>query len=269
MPLAKRQQMQPRTFAIGIDIMGLAEFIRSNEDAIIAGWEDFARTYLPSAEGLDRAALRDHIIGLLRFIADDLETPETERERSEKAKGQGPEGGGKHGVAASTHADLRFEAGFDTIEMIAEFRALRASVIKLWRGEWSKIDDVLPDLLRFNEAIDQIMTESLYRFVDKLNNSGTQIIGTIVNNVRDPLLATGVSARLLMENNKLSAEDTEVVSQIIATISRIDVSLSEVIDAVRNPLGGDGSSSSDPANVGIAVQKDAKEIQPDHLKKIK
>ena len=92
MPLAKRQQMQPRTFAIGIDIMGLAEFIRSNEDAIIAGWEDFARTYLPSAENLDREAIRDHIIGLLRFIADDLETPETERERSEKAKGQGPEG---------------------------------------------------------------------------------------------------------------------------------------------------------------------------------
>ena len=113
------------------------------------------------------------------------------------------------------------------------------------------------------------MTESLYRFVDKLNNSGTQIIGTIVNNVRDPLLATSVSARLLMENNKLSAEDTEVVSQIIATISRIDASLSEVIDAVRNPLGGDGSSSSDPANVGVSTRKDAKESQPDHLKNIK
>ena len=236
--------------------MGLAEFIRSNEDAIVAGWEEFARTYLPSAEHLDRATIRDHIIGLLRFIADDLETPETERERSEKAKGQGPEGGGKHGIAASTHADLRFEAGFDTIEMIAEFRALRASVIKLWRSEWSKVDDVLPDLLRFNEAVDQIMTESLYRFVDKLNVSGGQIIGTIVSDVRDPLLATSVSARLLMENNKLSAGDTEVVSQIIATISQVDASLSEVIDAVRNPLGADDTSSSVPDKIGIPAQKD-------------
>ena len=248
--------------------MGLAEFIRSNEEAIVAGWEEFARTYLPSAEHLDRATIRDHIIGLLRFIADDLETPETERERSEKAKGQGPEGGGKHGIAASTHADLRFEAGFDTIEMIAEFRALRASVIKLWRSEWSKVDDVLPDLLRFNEAVDQIMTESLYRFVDKLNVSGGQIIGTIVSDVRDPLLATSVSARLLMENNKLSAGDTEVVSQIIATISKVDASLSEVIDAVRNPLGGDESSSSVPENIGTSAQKDSKTNLPDHGKKI-
>ena len=248
--------------------MGLAEFIRSNEEAIVAGWEEFAQTYLPSAKHLDRATIRDHIIGLLRFIADDLETPETERERSEKAKGQGPEGEGKHGVAASTHAELRFEAGFDTIEMIAEFRALRASVIKLWRGEWSKVDDVLPDLLRFNEAIDQIMTESLYRFVDKLNNSGNKIIGTIVTTVRDPLLATNVSARLLMESNKLSAEDTRVVSQIIATIAQIDASLSDVIDAVRNPLGGDGSSPSVPDETGISTQKDQKKISPSTLKKL-
>ena len=248
--------------------MGLALFIRSNEEAIVAGWEEFARSYLPSAEHLDRATIRDHIIGLLRFIADDLETPETERERSEKAKGQGPEGGGKHGIAASTHADLRFEAGFDTIEMIAEFRALRASVIKLWRSEWSKVDDVLPDLLRFNEAVDQIMTESLYRFVDKLNVSGNQIVATIVSDVRDPLLATSASARLLMENNELSAEDTEVVSQIIGTITRIDASLSEIIDAVRNPLGGDGTSSSVPENISIPAQKDSKTNLPDHGKKI-
>ena len=249
--------------------MGLAEFIRSNEEAIVAGWEDFARTYLPSAEHLDRATIRDHIIGLLRFIADDLETPETERERSEKAKGQGPEGGGKHGVAASTHADLRFEAGFDTIEMIAEFRALRASVIKLWRGEWSKVDDVLPDLLRFNEAIDQIMTESLYRFVDKLENSGNKIIGTIVTNVRDPLLATNTSARLLMESNKLSAEDTKVVSQIIATIAQIDVSLSEVINAVRNPLSNEGSNSSVPHKSEKLSEEETKLNQSDDLKKIR
>ena len=249
--------------------MGLAEFIRLNEEAIVAGWDEFARTYLPSAKHLDRAAIRDHILGLLRFIADDLETPETERERSEKAKGQGPEGGGKHGVAASTHADLRFEAGFDTIEMIAEFRALRASVIKLWRAEWSKVDDVLPDLLRFNEAVDQIMTESLYRFVDKLNNSGSKIIGAIVTNVRDPLLATSVSARLLMESNRFSAEDTEVVSQIIATIARIDASLSEVINAVRNPLSGEGTNSSVPDKSEKLAEEETKINQADDLKKIR
>lgn len=56
--------------------MGLSAFIRANEEAIIEGWQAFAQLYLPSAEHMDRTALRDHISGLLRFIADDLETPE-------------------------------------------------------------------------------------------------------------------------------------------------------------------------------------------------
>lgn len=119
--------------------MGLGAFIRSNEDAIVAEWQAFAQTHLPPAAHMDRAALRDHIVGLLRFIADDLESPETEKERSEKAKGRPPKGEGRHDGAAATHADLRFAAGFDTVEMISEFRALRASVIKLWRTEWTKL----------------------------------------------------------------------------------------------------------------------------------
>src|SRR5665811_381664 len=106
--------------------MELAAFIRSEEGAIVAEWEAFAQTYLPPAAHMDRSALRDHIIGLLRFVANDLETSQTERERSEKAKGQGPKEGGAHDSAAETHADLRFTGGFDTVEMISEFRALRA-----------------------------------------------------------------------------------------------------------------------------------------------
>ena len=73
--------------------MGLAAFIRSKEEAIVAEWEAFAQTYLPSAAHMDRSALRDHIIGLLRFIANDLETSQTERERSRESQGTGPERG--------------------------------------------------------------------------------------------------------------------------------------------------------------------------------
>jgi len=245
--------------------MGLAVFIRSNEDAIVADWQTFAQTYLPSAEHMDRTALRDHIVGLLRFVADDLETPETERERSEKAKGRAPNQGG-HGGAAATHADLRFAAGFDTIEMISEFRALRASVIKLWRTEWTKIDDVLPDLLRFNEAIDQIMTESLSRFVENFNHSKSQIIEVLVNNIHDPLLATHKSAQLLLENNKLAAEDAQQVLQIATTISRVNGFVSNVIDAVCVPLGRDGLSPPAPSDIVKSARKAVKEVQTVHPK---
>ena len=221
--------------------MELAPFIRSNEDAIVADWEAFAHTSVPAAAHMDRSALRDHIKGLLRFIADDLETSETERERSEKSKGRGPKEGGPHDSAAETHAALRFNGGFDTIEMISEFRALRASVIKLWRVEWAKTDaaDILPDLLRFNEAIDQIMTESLGRFTQKLAHSGTQFVGTLVNDFHGPLAVVHDSAQALLKTPNLDGEQAKLVSQIETSASLVNRLVSELLNAVRTLLNED------------------------------
>jgi signal transduction histidine kinase len=246
--------------------MELAAFIRTKEEAIVAEWEAFAQTYLPSAAHMDRSALRDHIIGLLRFIANDLETHQTERQRSEKAKGQGPKEGGSHDSAAETHADLRFTGGFDTVEMISEFRALRASVIKLWRAEWSNTEtgDILPDLLRFNEAIDQAMTESLTRFTDKVNHSGNLFVGTLVHDFRGPLVAVYNSARALVMRGKLDDEQVKLVSQIETSTSRISRLVSNLIDAVRIRLDKGMPIAPAPMDMGTAVQEAAKEARAAH-----
>jgi len=246
--------------------MELAPFIRSKEAAIVAEWEAFAQTYLPSAAHMDRSALRDHIIGLLRFIATDLETSQTERERSQKAKGQGPKEGGAHDSAAETHADLRFTGGFDTLEMISEFRALRASVIKLWRAEWANTEtvDILPDLLRFNEAIDQVMTESLARFTDKVNRSASLLAGTLVHDFHGPLVAVYNSAQALVMRGKLDGEQVKLVSQIETSTARISRLVSNLIDAVRIRLDKGIPIAPAPMDMGTAVQEAAKEVQAAH-----
>ena len=246
--------------------MELAAFIRSNEDVIVEEWEAFAHAYVHSAAHMDRSALRDHIKGLLRFIADDLETPETERERSEKAKGQGPKAGGAVDSAAETHAALRFTGGFDTIEMISEFRALRASVIKLWRSEWAKADasDILPDLLRFDEAIDQVMTESLGRFTQKLTRSGGLFVGTLVHDFRNPLAAVHNSAQALLARRKLDDEQVGLVSQIETSTSLVNQLVSDLIDAVRIRLLEDLPIASARMDIGTVVREAAEEAQAAH-----
>ena len=246
--------------------MELAALIRAKEDAIVAEWEAYAQTYLPSAAHMDRTALRDHILGLLRFIADDLKTSETERERSEKAKGQGPKEGGAHDSAAETHAALRFAGGFDTIEMVSEFRALRASVIKLWRAEWSKAEtpDILRDLLRFNEAIDQVMTESLARFTKKFTNSGSLFVGTLENDLRGPLGEVRNSAHQLLVEGKLDQQQVKRASQIETGLLEVSQLVSDLIDAARIRLDTDVSISRAPMDIGIVANDAVKKIQTVH-----
>ena len=243
--------------------MELSAFIRSKEEAIIAEWEAFARTYLPSAASMDRSALRDHILGLLRFIADDLDTCQTERQRSEKAKGQGQKAGGADDSAAETHADLRYTGGFDTVEMISEFRALRASVIKLWRAEWAETEttEILPDLLRFNEAIDQVMTESLSRFTDKFNHSGSLLVEVLVNDFRNPLAAVQKTVQALLTEGKLDDEQVNRMSQIESSTSQLSRLVSELIDAARIHLNKGIPIAPAPMDLGTAVQEAAKELE--------
>lgn len=243
--------------------MRLAAFIRSNEGAIVAAWEEFAQSYLPAAAHMDRVALRDHIVGLLRFIAEDLESPQTERERGEKAKGQGPKDGGADDSAAETHADLRFTGGFDTVEMVSEFRALRASVTKLWRAAWDEPAEIIPDLLRFNESIDQVMTESLSRYTEKLNYAGKLFVGTLESDFRDSLLKVSNSARALADQT-LDRRQTQLISSIETAASKMDLMVADLIDAVDIRIGEGVLIKLAPFNLAVAVTDAVKRVSEQH-----
>ncbi len=69
--------------------MRLADFILANREPILAEWESFARTCAPASFTMDITALRDHADQMLTVIAADLATPQTDREQSQKSKGDG------------------------------------------------------------------------------------------------------------------------------------------------------------------------------------
>jgi hypothetical protein len=156
--------------------MALAQFIQSRESDIIQEWEAFAKTCVPLCDQTDRRRLRNHISGLLKFIIEDMEKPQTEQERSEKSKGQGLEENNSKDSAAKKHANFRFMQGLDTFQIFSEFRALRASILKLWMNDWVNSSmggvqhaEIISDFLRFNEAIDQMIAESFLRFNQQVN----------------------------------------------------------------------------------------------------
>jgi diguanylate cyclase (GGDEF)-like protein/PAS domain S-box-containing protein len=141
--------------------MRLPDFIRHHIEPILDQWEQFAKAF-PHADKMDTVALRDHARGILNAIAADLEQAQTASQQSEKSKGRGPH---SHVVTeAELHGVSRFAEGFDVNESIAEFRALRASVLRLAAANLILPPVAADDITRFNEAVDQAVAESLARF---------------------------------------------------------------------------------------------------------
>jgi diguanylate cyclase (GGDEF)-like protein/PAS domain S-box-containing protein len=143
--------------------MRLPDFIRANVDAILDEWETFARAF-PNAKDLNQLSLRDHARGILFVIADDLECAQSPDERDAKSKGRAPAALAE--TEAQLHGLARFAEGFDVNESVAEFRALRASVLRRSVDALALPTVTADDITRFNEAVDQALAESLARFIE-------------------------------------------------------------------------------------------------------
>jgi hypothetical protein len=216
--------------------MRLSSFLLDNVEAILKEWEDFAATLLPAAEGMTSRDLRDHAREILEAVAHDLETPQTRHEQAEKSKGRAPEVRGTPDTAAQTHAVLRAESGFDINQLVAEYRALRASVLRLWMDAHVVEASGFQDMLRFNEAIDQAIAESVRHFQEEVDQARKLFLGMLEHDMRTPLaviLATASRLRMLDAGEKVSVS----AERLIRSGASVQALLDDMADFNRTELG--------------------------------
>ncbi len=215
--------------------MDLPDFIEKNMEAILQEWEAFAATCLPAAGHMTRLQLRNHGAQILQAIATDLRTPQTRAEQSAKSRGLAPNIAGVAQTAAQTHAILRANSGFDIRQLASEYRALRASVLRLW------LDSVTPgpdsqDMIRFNEAIDQALSESIAFFTDQVERSRSLLLGMLGHDMRTPLQAIRLTAHVLSELKAGDAVNT-AAQRLIRCSARLQSLLDDLHDFNRAQLG--------------------------------
>ncbi len=234
----------------------LADFIRGNTKQIITEWSNFAKTLMPVGTEVTALALTDHISELLIFIANDLESPQTGDERIKKSHGRGPKEGGKDSSAAELHAALRLAGGFNLDEMISEYRALRASVVRLWSAKNSHPDNtVFNDLTRFNEAIDQAMTESISHYTQKLDYSRNMFLGILGHDLRNPIGAASMSAELLVRMGGFNEKQTTLTTQIIDSTTRASQMINDLLELTRTGFGSEFIVVKRPMDMGLVSRQ--------------
>ena len=216
--------------------MGLAQFITHNLEAILMEWEAFARS-LPPGIDMDTAALRDDAERMLRFVAADMQGAQSENERA--LKGRGEKAVSSLETAAHAHGSLRLTQAFDLVQMVSEFRALRASVLHLWSVHQQDERDVLStssDLIRFNEAIDQILAESVQRYANDMERARELLLAVLGHDLRNPLSAVRMSAEVLTRT-PLTPRQNKLTEGIIRASERMRIMIHDLLDFTRTRLG--------------------------------
>jgi len=217
--------------------MSLANFIVQNVDAILSDWEAFAHTLRPAAASNTELALRSHAKEILLAIARDIDAAQTDAQQEEKSKGWAPVLEGRE-TAAATHGALRHLIGFDLRQLTAEYRALRASVIRLWRNELAvDRDQLLTEMTRFNEAIDQALAESVGRYSDEVARSRDTFLAILGHDLRGPLSAVSMSANYLAIPGKVRTEEAPVVLRIRQSVLTMNLMIKDLLEYTRTQLG--------------------------------
>lgn len=216
--------------------MRLASFIERDMQVILARWEAFAATRLPAAETMHSLELIDHARQILEAVAADLRVHQSPEAQTAKSLGLAPIDFDAAETAAQTHAVLRAKSGFDIRQLASEYRALRASVLSLWIEACRPDEPPLDDVIRFNEAIDQALAESITYFSSYVERSRNLLIGMLSHDLRSPLQTIQMTARYLQQLDA-SENISQAAARLVSGGARMQALLNDLVDYNRTELG--------------------------------
>ena len=203
-------------------------------------WVAFAQRSGTGGEALNVTELRDHATAMLREIVTDLRTPQTDAEQAAKGKGNAPlPGFGDAATAATAHGAGRAESGFTVAEMTSEFRALRASVTRLWtRAKDHALDGHdLEDMIRFNEMIDQMLAESVAQFSIDIDRAREIFLSVLGDDLRRPLAGMRKDSAASLAAPDLVEPHRGVIGRAHANAVRMTRMVDDLLDFTQGRLG--------------------------------
>ncbi len=182
--------------------MKLAKFIETEMEQLLDDWEEAALEIAPELKGADSRSLRDHARSMLEFISHDLVISQTKDEAARKALGKGE--APIASVIAGNHGVGRLRQGMSMLQMVQELRALRARITRGWSDEQGGLTAKDTDeLVRLNEAIDQLIVNSLSSFSAR-KEQVTRLIDTMLKASPDPVAIFDPDGKLLFLNTAMA-----------------------------------------------------------------
>lgn len=236
--------LAPAPDGCNVHAVRLPDFIETNIELIVREWVSFARSIWPGEEA-SRLVLRDHAKEMVLAVARDMRSFQTDTQQSDKSKGLGGGGETQRGInservdtASHIHALSRVSSGFDLHSLVAEYRALRASVIQLWlESEPDAGAFDLQDITRFNEGIDQLLVESITCYGNSIEASRQCFLGILGHDLRNPLAAAIMVADMIADSTALDARFGALAGTLKSSLTAMNHLIVDLIDFSGTRLG--------------------------------
>ncbi|WP_050479857.1 sensor histidine kinase [Herbaspirillum rhizosphaerae] len=217
--------------------MKLYYFITKHMNDILAEWERFAHVLSGNAHQKPDLVLRDHAREILQAIAVDIETLQNPEQQQLKSQGLAP-GLYSQRSAASIHGALRQAGDFSLLQVSAEYRALRATVLRLWLPQVETMSgETIQQMVRFNEAIDQALSESVLTFSARADHTRELFLAILGHDLRAPLTTMGLTADLMMHAILPAEKVMELGARIKRSARMMNAMVDDLLGYTRTQLG--------------------------------
>ena len=242
--------------------MTLSDFIRQSSDSIIDHAVVFARSLEPlSNPSIDIEVLQNHLPLVLEAIALDLEQPQTEAEAIRKSEGRAAAPSLES--PAQSHGRLRAGTGLSIAEVVSEYRVLRAVIVRLWvNWEEKPHGEDLVDILRFNEAIDQAIAESVACHTREVARWRDMMLAVVSHDLRGPMQAVLGTTEVL--STKASELYAPYVGAITRSVQRLTGLLDSLLDYSRVRLGAGLSLERRTVDLAAACEAEIELLRAAH-----
>jgi signal transduction histidine kinase len=119
-------------------------------------------------------------------------------------------------------------------------------------------------MFRFNEAIDEALTESMERFAAQTDKFRDQFVGVLSHDLRTPLGAVTAGAALLALPEDNPQRRTWVVTRIMNSAQRMERMIRDLLDVTHVRLGGSIPLKRRPVDIQQVCDEAMIEIRASH-----
>jgi signal transduction histidine kinase len=238
--------------------MHLSEFLSVSNEQIVCAWEDFAKT-LSGDVALPRWLLRDHAPAILRFITQQMPGYTVPVPQNLNVASRNPADPVEQLAAA--HVKVRIDSGFDLAQIISEYCALRACVLRLWQEQApNDFNSGGAEISRFDELVDEHITAAVVSYKERESQYRDRFLGILGHDLRNPINAISSGATHLATQG-LNERQLKTLARIQNSTRRLSAMVNDIVDFARGRLGSPMPIVTALVNLSVVVSEIVNEVQ--------